>query len=222
MIEGVPARIGLVVLAPAGTGERIEEHGIKDLLNRVIWGLGAIVEEEQSPIRIWPPQLSSHGFPAVFHRLVHRNEPDGEPSHWILVAGATPSRPRAVLLGLGLWTEEPTTIGRLAMEPRDWTLSLHVQSLETDPLEVNAPPEQQTAPSAPEVPQGESTPIPVDGGEPERVGESATHGSESVNNQPPAAESSPAVPQETESMHTVQAWEANEAPSHPPDNNQHS
>jgi hypothetical protein len=223
MIEGVPVRIGLVVLAPAGTGERIEEHGIKDLLNRVIWGLGAIFEEEQPPLRIWPPQLSSHGFPAVFHRLVHRTEPDGEPSHWVLVAGATPPRPRAVLLGLGLWTEEPTTIGRLAMEPRDWTLSLHVQSLETDPLGVNATPEQ-TAPAALEGPQGENAPMPTDGQEPGPAGESAIHDSEPVNNQPPAADNAPAVPHETESMHTVQAWEPgpSETPSRPPDNNPHS
>ena len=105
------------------------------------------MEEDQPQVRIWPPQLSSHGFPAVFHRLVHRNRAGWRAVSLGALAGATPPRPRTVLLGLGLWTEEPTTIGRLAMEPRDWTLSLHVQSLEADPLEVNATPEQQAAPS---------------------------------------------------------------------------
>jgi hypothetical protein len=226
MIEGVPARIRLVVLAPAGTGERIDENGLKDMLNRVLWGLGAIVEQDQPQIRIWPPQLSSHGFPAVFHRLAHTKEGDAEPSRWILLGGATPPRPRTVLLGLGLWTDEPTTIGRLSMEPRDWALSLHVQNLEPDAsLAVNALPDQ-VAPAAPEGPQGEdATPLPSVP-EPARAEEPPVqHASESSNNQEPAATpDSPAAPQEPEPAHAVHTAEAapNEAPSHPhPENNQH-
>jgi hypothetical protein len=226
MIEGVPARIRLVVLAPAGTGERIEEKGIKDMLNRVLWGLGAIVEQDQPQIRIWPPQLSSHGFPAVFHRLVHTKEADTEPSRWILLGGATPPRPRTVLLGIGLWTDEPTTLGRLSMEPRDWALSLHVQNVEPDAsFAVNALPEQ-VAPAAPEGPQGEDvTPLPSAPQSARAEAPPAQHAAESSNNQEPAATpDSSTAPQEPEPAHAVHTTEAppNEAPSHPqPENNQH-
>src|SRR6516164_3694519 len=61
MVEGVPVRIRLVVVAPAGIGENIEEKSLKDTLNRVLWGLGVIMEQDQPQVRIWPPQLSSHG-----------------------------------------------------------------------------------------------------------------------------------------------------------------
>ena len=160
LIEGVPVRLRLVVLAPAGIGETIDQAGIKDQLNRVLWGLGALVDQDQPQLRVWPPQLSSHGFPAVFHRLVRKPEPDGEPSRWVLVAGVTPPRPRTVLLGLGLWTDEPTPIGRLSMEPRDWAMALHVQNVETEAGAANFATDEIT-PLAPEGPRSEeSTPLP--------------------------------------------------------------
>jgi hypothetical protein len=227
MIEGVPVRIRLVVLAPAGTGEPIDEKGTKDMLNRVLWGLGAIVEQDQPQIRIWPPQLSSHGFPAVFHRLARTKEADTEPSHWILIAGATPPRPRTVLLGLGLWTEEPTTIGRLSMEPREWALSLHVQNLEPEAALAGNAFSDQVAPAAPEGPQGEdATPLPA---VPQSVATEerpVSHAAESSNNQEAAAPPDPsAAPHEPEPAHAVHTAGAppGETPSHPhPDNNQHS
>src|SRR5262249_33108368 len=82
---------------------------------------------EKAQIKIWPPQLSAHGFAAVFHRMVHRPEAEGEPSNWILMAGHTPPRPRPSLIGLACWTEEKTTIGRVILQPNEWTNWLRIE-----------------------------------------------------------------------------------------------
>jgi hypothetical protein len=147
-VEGVPARVRLVVVAPLGKGASINEAGVEELLNHIRWGLAAITHENQAPIRIWPPQLSAHGFPAVFHRKIHLPDPEGQPSQWVLLAGPTPPRPRSLMLGLVLWTEEPTNIGRLTLEPNQWMRSLSLDHLENQPAAGAAVPDPSAEPSA--------------------------------------------------------------------------
>jgi hypothetical protein len=151
MVLGVPARLRLVVIAPLGKGGSVNEAAVDDLLNQVRWGLAAISREDQAAIRFWPPQLSAHGFPAVFQRSIHGAGPDGQPSRWVLMAGPTPPRPRSLLLGLVLWTDEATNIGRLTVEHSQWIAGLnieHVDGPEANLHEQNAPPAQITLPAA--------------------------------------------------------------------------
>jgi hypothetical protein len=129
-IEGVPARLRLVVAASPGKGPTINETGIGELLDKVRWGLGAVARQDQAAFRFWPVQLSAHGFPAVFHRHIRKDAPDGQPSHWVLLAGPTPPRPHSVLLGLALWTDEATTIGSLTMDAGQWMTTLHFENME--------------------------------------------------------------------------------------------
>jgi hypothetical protein len=141
-IEGVPARLRLAVVASPGKGAAIEQTTIEEMLDQVRWGLGALARQDQAAIRIWPLQLSAHGFPAVFHRNLHKAEPDGQPSHWVLLAGPTPPRPRSVLLGLALWTDAATTIGHLTMDASQWMKTLHIETMENlEGVEVPAAPE---------------------------------------------------------------------------------
>jgi hypothetical protein len=130
IVEGVPTRLRLVVIAPLGKGAIVDASAVDDLLNHVRWGRATIAREDRAAIRFWPPQLSAHGFPAVLHRKIHGIDPDGQPSRWVLMAGPTPPRPRSVLLGLVLWTDEATNIGRLSMEHGQWMRSLYIESLE--------------------------------------------------------------------------------------------
>jgi hypothetical protein len=113
-----------------GKGETtIAEAAARDLLDQVRWGLKPIAEQDQTVIRLWPGQRSVHGFPAVFHRHMHKPEPSGQPSHWVLLAGLTPPRPKSVLLGLVLWTEEVTTMGMIIMDPSQWMKTLHIENV---------------------------------------------------------------------------------------------
>jgi hypothetical protein len=129
-VEGVPVRIRLVIVAPMGKQTIIQEGTIEDLLDQLLWGLGAIARMDRPKVRIWPPQLSHQGFVAAFHRATPRPEPEGQPSRWILIAGPTPSRPRPFLLGTALWADQPVYIGRLTLEPGRWADVLRIQTLE--------------------------------------------------------------------------------------------
>jgi hypothetical protein len=129
-VEGVPVRLRLVVVAPVGKKASVNENTIADTLDQVLWGLGAIAQRDQPRVRIWPPQLSQHGFTAAFYRSVQRPEPEGQPSRWVLVAGVTPPRPQALLVGMALWADNPTLIGRRNLEPRQWADLLRIQSFE--------------------------------------------------------------------------------------------
>jgi hypothetical protein len=148
-IEGVPARLRLVVVAPQGKGATIAETAIGDLLDQVRWGLGAIARQDQAALRVWPVQLSAHGFPAVFHRHLRKAEPEGQPSHWVLLAGPTPPRPHPVLLGLAMWTDAVTTIGQLTMDAGQWMKTLDIETVELqEGVAVPAAPEHAVPPRA--------------------------------------------------------------------------
>jgi hypothetical protein len=150
-VEGVPARLRLVVVAPVGKGATLEEKNIEELLNQVRYGLGPVAREDQAVVRVWPGQLSTHGFPALFQRKVNRGEPDDQPSRWVLLAGPTPPRPRPFLLGLALLTEASTNIGRLTMDGGQWIRSLHIELGET-PEAAPTPPAGPAAPNVPTAP----------------------------------------------------------------------
>ncbi len=141
-IEGVPGRLRLVVVAAPGKGATIPEAAIGEVLDQVRWGLAAIARQDQAAFRVWPGQLSAHGFPAVFHRQLHKAEPEGQPSHWVLLAGPTPPRPQSVLLGLAVWTEAATTIGLLSMDTGLWMKTLDIEAVENQ--------ERVADPAAPE------------------------------------------------------------------------
>jgi hypothetical protein len=129
-VEGLPVRLRLVVVAPLGKQGQIREADLPELLDQVLWGLGTLYREDSPGVRLWPPQLSSQGFAAAFHRRLRKREPEGQPSRWVLVAGPTPPRPRPVLLGLALWADAVNRIGRLTLEPGQWSSVLRIQSQE--------------------------------------------------------------------------------------------
>jgi hypothetical protein len=158
-IEGVPSRLRFVVVAPLGKGATFEEAAVPELLDQVRWGLAALAHQDQAVQRVWPVQFSGHGFPAVFFRHLHRAEPVDQPSHWVLLAGPTPPRPRSVLLGLALWTDAPTAIGHLIMDPSQWMKTLQIETRATEGVEVPAAPDY-TAPPLSEAPglEGPSPP----------------------------------------------------------------
>jgi len=129
-VQGVPVRVRLVVVASAGKTVTLDEKWVEPMLDQLIRGLGAILKHDQPRVRVWPAQLSSKGFTVNFHRLTKKPEEESEPSRWVMVAGQTPARPRSFLLGLALWADEETNLGRLTLEPDQWTDLLRVKTLE--------------------------------------------------------------------------------------------
>lgn len=116
----LPVRLRLVVLAGAGREGEIDVLAVEKLLDRVLPGLGAVVANDRPLIRVWPAQVSHHGFAASFHRHTPKAAQRGELSRWVLVAGRAPLGRQGVLVGLGLWADEPNTLDRLTLDGHQW------------------------------------------------------------------------------------------------------
>jgi hypothetical protein len=126
-VESYPGRLRLVVIAPVGKVAQVDASKAEPLLEHVLKGLGGIAQHDRPRVRVWPPQLSHQGFAVKFHRLTEKPDPDGRPSHWTLAAGRARVGEHFLLLGLAVWTEEPTTLGRLTLEPDQWPTLLRVK-----------------------------------------------------------------------------------------------
>jgi hypothetical protein len=128
LVEGMPARLRLVVLAPVGKEARIDPAATELLLEHVVRGLGEVVRHDRPQVRVWPAQLSNQGFSVTFQRLVKKPEPEGKRSRWTLVAGRNPPGRLPLLVGLALYTDQPTTLGRFNLEPDRWGDVLRVRA----------------------------------------------------------------------------------------------
>src|SRR5262249_34680030 len=85
-VDGVPVRIRLIVLAPAGQRD-LNPDDAQTILDHVRRGLGEAALVDEPRVVIWPAQLSQTGFAPKFHRLVSAPVRPGQPSPWGLAAG---------------------------------------------------------------------------------------------------------------------------------------
>jgi hypothetical protein len=121
LIDGLEARLRLVVLAPTGMEhEPIDAHGIPDMLDDFRRGLGDLVRADKPRVCVWPPQLSSSGFAPTFFRLVESPDPAGAKSHWIRIAGPIKIAGRSYLFGLACLTDHPSKIGTINVTVNEW------------------------------------------------------------------------------------------------------
>ena len=127
LIEGVPVRLRLVVIAPAGKESTFDTEQIEKILDRILPGLGGIFQGDKPRIRVWPMQLSYQGFTTHLHRNAIVPEPPGELSKWVVVAGRAKLPDCQVMLGLGLEAIKPTTVGRRTIEAHEWATVLRVR-----------------------------------------------------------------------------------------------
>jgi len=126
----VPVRLRLVVVAPQGTEVEVDALAVERLLDLIVPGLGALAQNDRPRIRVWPGQISHHGFAATFHRCTINPEGEGRPSRWVLVAGRAQIGKQPVLLGLGLWADEANALGRISLEPHQWLDVLRLRTAE--------------------------------------------------------------------------------------------
>jgi hypothetical protein len=131
VVYHLPARLRLVVLAPAGKDHKIDATAVEKYLDRIVPGLGAAAATDRPRIRVWPPQLSHQGFANTFHRCTHKAEPEEAPSRWVLLAGRAQLGKVPVLLGLGAWADEPNVLGRKILEPHEWPAALRLERTES-------------------------------------------------------------------------------------------
>jgi hypothetical protein len=127
LVQGLAARVRLVVLAPMGKQALLTAEQAEPLLGRVVHGLGGLCQQDRPRIRIWPAQLSVEGFGHKFHRYTVKPEGEGQPSRWALAAGKARVGSSYILLGLALQTDEENTLAPLMLEPQQWNEALRIQ-----------------------------------------------------------------------------------------------
>jgi hypothetical protein len=127
--QGQPVRIRLVVVAPVGRQAVAGDDDMEPILNQVVRGLGTTARQDQPQVRTWPLGMSRVGFQPMFFRRVVRPEPPGTPSNWILVAGQARAGAQGVLLGMALWSDEPTRIGNVAVGQDEWNELVRIEKV---------------------------------------------------------------------------------------------
>jgi hypothetical protein len=128
-VQGQPVRVRLIVLAPVGRTVISQDEPIEPLLDHIVRGMGQAAQYDQPHVRVWPLGMSNAGFTPMFFRRTKRPQPAGRPSNWILLAGQARAGAQQVLLGLALWSDEPTTMGNVAVKPEDWSEVLRTEEV---------------------------------------------------------------------------------------------
>src|SRR5262249_13971130 len=127
-VNGIPARVRLVVLAPVGKQAGVSAGQAEQLLEYVVRGLGGVCQHDKPRVRVWPSQLSVEGFGNQFHRFTAKPEGEGHPSRWALVAGKARVGQSYILVGLALHTDEEQTLPPLMLEPQQWNDVLRIKA----------------------------------------------------------------------------------------------
>jgi hypothetical protein len=125
--EGVPVRLRLIVVAPAGTASEIDVDELEDMLEKIVPGLGGIYKNDKPRVKVWPTQVSYQGFGNHFHKNMETGAEEGEQTRWVLIAGRAKVGKQQIMLGLGLQTIKPNTIGRRTIDSHEWATILRVR-----------------------------------------------------------------------------------------------
>jgi len=128
-VKGIKARLRLVVLAQAGKNVDLSKGMAPEILELVMPGLGDICKTDDPKVRIWPAQFSYDGFALAFLNHVRSPDAPGDKSHWILLAGMLQVSKKKTHVGLALWTEKATTIGRVKLKSQGFTDVLRIKEL---------------------------------------------------------------------------------------------
>jgi hypothetical protein len=120
VVQGVPVRLRLVVVAPAGSESDLDLSKIGSLLDRAVPGLSKQYLHDRPTVKTWPMQVSHKGFAPTFFRKTGMSETKGQVSRWVLLAGRCVVGKKSFLLGLGLWADKPCTVGQLSVDADRW------------------------------------------------------------------------------------------------------
>lgn len=120
-VKGIPARLRLVVMAPAGkdVGDLSPEM-VDHLLDLIKPGLGEVASYDYPKVHVWPRQYSAGGFPLAFFEHVRVPESKGRRSPWVLLAGTVSLGRQKVHVGLALHADEPNNLRNVTVKNEQW------------------------------------------------------------------------------------------------------
>jgi hypothetical protein len=133
-ILGNPFGIRYVVVAPTGPRGAVDPTVVNRVLDKAYPGLAAQYVHDKAQLKVWPPQLSRHGFAPSFFRNAKMTVDDSELSRWVLLAGEVMVGKKLYLLGLALWTDEPCTVGKILLDGPHWMQYISILTVNIEQL----------------------------------------------------------------------------------------
>jgi hypothetical protein len=120
-VKGLPGRLRLAVMAPAGINVGDLDPGMLDrVLDWIRQGLSRVTADDHPRVRVWPQQFSSEGFIRAFHSQVVIPEPRGKRSRWVLLAGTVSLGRQKINLGLAVLADQPNNIRQITIDKEQW------------------------------------------------------------------------------------------------------
>ncbi len=116
-IYNVPVRCAMLVLAPVGRGaSQPTAEAVGEIVDQIVPGLAAVAEAHGAVIKIWPAQLSSHGFLHQFSLNVGLPGDGGKGTPWSSVCGRFEAQGVPYLAGLLLCASRANSLGQFLVE----------------------------------------------------------------------------------------------------------
>ncbi len=114
---GVPVRLAVLVLAPAGRGSCVPDgQSFEQALDSLLPGLVEVVKVHRPLIRSWPYQLSTQGFVHAFFGNLALPGDHGKGTPWCAVAGRFQSGDQQLLAGLVCVANKPNALGQVTIQ----------------------------------------------------------------------------------------------------------
>jgi hypothetical protein len=113
---GMPVRLAVVVLAPAGRGAQLPPHQqLVRVLDDLAPGLASVVLSHRPVLHQWPEQLSTQGFIHAFFNNVRLPGDRGRGTPWCSAAGRFDAGDQQLLAGVLCAADRPNSISQVAI-----------------------------------------------------------------------------------------------------------
>jgi hypothetical protein len=128
-LHGVRTRAVIIVVAPVGRGSKLPPvEELPRLLDQAAPGLARVLTPHGARIKLWPPQLSVHGFAQAFFAHFPLPGDRGRGTPWCAVAGKFEASGRPLLLGMVLAASAPNSLSQtIVQQPEEWLRLLEVK-----------------------------------------------------------------------------------------------
>jgi len=114
---GVPVRLAILVLAPAGRLASIPpKEKLRDTVESLLPGLAKVLDRHQPIFRRWPEQMSTQGFAQSFFNKMKLPGQAGMKTPWCSVAGKFDDGDQQLLAGIVCCADSPNALSTVVVE----------------------------------------------------------------------------------------------------------